>query len=227
MPTPSGQITLNDIWVEPNPSWNTSESFSAITYNSWAQGPLGASTYAWNGWGNDGGTNGADVIYNAGGYLQKGVDPINFANYSGLYYYFDQFSNIDITFESDNTVSNPPPAPPAPPIDNGITVEVFCYDSTGTYNVHNSFVINAPASTQQGIQSIPGGSAGCPFVENVYWEIIVSTLPNNTITNIDFKVNGTTRISVGSGGGSRTWTSTGASQGYSVSSGINYEVVVT
>jgi len=82
MPTPSGQISLDDIWIEPNPSWTSSESFGDIAYDSWAQGPLGSNTNSWNGWGNDGGNSGNDVIYSVGGYLQQGVDPINFANYS-------------------------------------------------------------------------------------------------------------------------------------------------
>jgi hypothetical protein len=227
MATPSGLITLNDIWIEPNPSWTTSESFSAITYNSWAEGPLGANTYAWNGWGNDGGTAGADVIYNAGGYLQQGVDPINFAGYSNKQYYFDPANLIDITFEYNNTVSNPPPVPPAPPIENSVIVDVACYDSTGTYTVHQGFTINANASSQQGVAQIPGGVTNSPLVENVYWAITVTTVPGNTLSNIAFKVNGTTVINVGYGGGSFDWNSSGASQGYTSSGGINYDVYIT
>jgi hypothetical protein len=225
MTTPSGQISLDDIWIEPNPGWTTSESFSAITYESWAQGPLGASTNAWNGWGNDGGNTGADVIYDAGGYLQKGVDSINFANYSNLTYYFNGTS-IDIQFSYNNTLTNPPPFPP-PPIINDVVVNVDCYDYSGTYPVHNSFSINAPANSSQGATSIPGGVTNSPLVENVYWSIGITTVPGNTISNIAFSVNGTVVYNATGAGGNFTWASGSASQGYTNSSGIVYDVYVT
>lgn len=223
MPTPSGQISLDDIWIEPNPSWSSSESFGDIAYDSWAQGPLGSNTNSWNGWGNDGGNSGNDVIYNVGGYLQQGVDPINFANYSNKYYYFDG-TNFDIKFSYNNTL--PPPGPP-PPVDNNVTVQVDCYDYSGTYPVHNGFSINAMANTSQSASPIPGGVTNSPLVENVYWSIIVTTFPGNAISNIAFSVNGTTVINIGSGGGSFTWSSGGASQGYTNGSGILYDVYVT
>ena len=226
MPTPSGQISLDDIWIEPNPSWTSSESFSAITYNSWAQGPLGANTYSWNGWGNDGGNSGNDVIYNVGGYLQQGVDPINFANYSNKYYYFDG-TNFDIKFSFNNTLSNPPPVPPNPPVNNDVNVQVWCRDYSNTYNVHNNFAINANASASQSATQIPGGVTNSPLVENVYWEISVTTIPGNTISNIAFSVNGTVKVNAGGGGGSFIWNSGGASRGFTNGSGILYDIYVT
>lgn len=225
MPTPSGQISLDDIWIEPNPSWTSSESFGDIAYDSWAQGPLGSNTNSWNGWGNDGGNSGNDVIYNVGGYLQQNVDPINFANYSNKYYYFDG-TNFDIKFSYNNTLTNPPPSPPNPPINNDVNVQVDCYDYSNTYSVHSSFNINAPANSSQAATPIPGGVTNSPLVENVYWSIIVNTDPNNTISNIAFDVNGTT-FNIGGGGGSFTWQSAGASRGLTDSSGILYDVTVT
>jgi hypothetical protein len=95
------------------------------------------------------------------------------------------------------------------------------------YRVHNDFSINANASTSQGATQIPGSVTNSPLVDNVYWDIIVTTAPGNTISNIAFSVNGTTRINVGGGGGSFTWQSGGASQGFTNSSGILYDVTVT
>ena len=223
MPTPSGQISLDDIWIEPNPSWTSSESFGDIAYDSWAQGPLGSNTNSWNGWGNDGGNSGNDVIYSAGGYLQQGVDPINFANYSNNYYYFDG-TNFDIKFSYNNTL--PPPGPP-PTVDNNVTVQVDCYDYSGTYPVHNGFSIHAMPNTSQSASPIPGGVTNSPLVENVYWSIIVNTIPGNAISNIAFSVNGTVKVNVGSGGGSFAWNTGGASRGFTDSSGILYDVYVT
>jgi hypothetical protein len=229
MTTPSGQISLDDIWIEPNPTWTSSESFSAITYNSWAQGPLGSNTNSYNGWGGDGGTTpvGADAIYNTGAPLQIGVDAINFANYSNKTYYFDG-STFNIQFSWSNPLTNPPPVPPNPPVNNDVNVLVSCYDLSGTYMVHNNFSINANASTSGGPSQIPGFVPGTsPLVENVYWSININTIPGNTISNIAFSVNGSNVYNAGSGGGSFTWTSGGASQGYTNSSGIVYDITVS
>ena len=229
MPTPSGQISLDDIWQEPNPGWTSAESFGDIAYDSWEQGSLGSQTNLYNGWGNDGSTMvipvGANVIYNAGGPLQRGVDPINFANYSNKYYYFDG-TNYDIQYSYNNTLNNVPFPPP--PIDNNVSVQVDCYDYSGVYIVHNQFAISANGGTSQGATQIPGFSAGTsPLVENVYWSITITTQPTNTISNIAFSVNGTTVYNAGGGGGSFTWQSAGASQGYTNASGIVYDVYIT
>lgn len=229
MPTPSGPISLNDLYQEGNPGWSTQESFSDITYDSWEQGPLGSGTNLYNGWGNDGSgfgaPVGANVIYNVGGALQKGVDPINFGNYTNKYYYFDG-SVFDIKYSYNNTLNNilfPPP-----PIINDVNVQVDCYDYNGVYTVHNSFAITANGGAIQSAITIPGFTANTfPLVENVYWSIIINTDPSNTISNIAFNINSVTVYNAGSGGGSFTWQSVGASQGYTNSAGILYDVVVT
>lgn len=228
MPTPSGQISLDDIWQEPNPGWTSNEPFGRVAYESWAQGPLGANTYASNGWGGDGGGGGvpvgANAIYNTGAPLQRGVDPINFANYSNKYYYFDG-TNYNIQYSYNNTLNNVPFPPP--PIDNNVQVNVDCFDYNGVYTVHNQFAISANGGTSQGATQIPGFTGTCPLVENVYWSITITTQPSNTISNIAFSVNGTTVYNAGPAGGSFTWQSAGASQGYTNGSGIVYDVYIT
>jgi len=230
MPTPGGPISLDDLWQEPNPGWSAQESFSDITYNSWEQGPLGSNINIYNGWGNDGSgfgaPIGANVIYNVGGGLTQSIDPINFGNYTNKYYYFDG-TVFNIQFSWSNPLTNPPPVPPAPPVNNDVNVQVVCKDYNMVYNVHNSFAINATAPSSGGPLPIPGGVTNSPLVENVYWEIIVNTIPGNTISNIAFSVNGINRINVGSGGGTFTWQSTGASAGLTNSSGILYNITVS
>ena len=229
MPTPGGPISLNDLYQEGNPGWSTQESFSDITYDSWEQGPLGSGTNLYNGWGNDGSgfgaPVGANVIYNVGGALQKGVDPINFGNYTNKYYYFDG-SVFDIKYSYNNTLNNV--LFPPPPIINDVNVQVDCYDYNGVYTVHNSFAITANGGAIQSAITIPGFTANTfPLVENVYWSIQINTTPSNTISNIAFSVNGTTVYNAGGGGGSFTWQSAGASQGYTNGSGIVYDVYIT
>lgn len=230
MPTPGGPISLNDLYQEGNPGWSAQESFSDITYDSWEQGPLGSGTNLYNGWGNDGSgfgaPVGANVIYNVGGALIKNTDPINFGNYTNKYYYFDG-SVFDIKYSWNNTLNNiffPPP-----PVINDVNVQVDCYDYNGVYMVHNTFNINAPGGTASpGSTQIPGFVANTyPLVENVYWSILVNTTPGNSISNIAFNINGVTVYNAGSGGGTFTWQSVGASAGLTNSSGILYDVVIT
>ena len=229
MPTPSGQISIDDLFQESTPGFTGAESFGRIAYESWAQGPLGANTYNSNGWGGDGSGGGVPVggnaIYNTGAPFQRGVDPINLANYSNKYYYFDG-TTYDIKYSFNNTLPNVPFPPP--PIVNDVTVTVNCYDYNGVYTVHNSFAISANGGTSQGATTIPGFTANSsPLVKNVYWNISVNTIGGNTIGNIAFSVNGTTVINVSAGGGNFTWQSVGASQGYTNGSGIVYDVYVT
>lgn len=229
MPTPSGQISIDDLFQESTPGFTGAESFGRIAYESWAQGPLGSSTYTSNGFGGDGSGGGVpaggNAIYNTGAPLVRGVDPINLANYSNKYYYFDG-TVYDIKYSYNNTLFNT--FFPPPPIVNDINVQVDCYDYNGVYSVHNSFNITANASTNQTPITIPGFTANTsPLVENVYWSININTNPGNTISNIAFSVNGTTVYNAGGGGGSFTWQSGGASKGLTNSSGIVYDVVVT
>jgi hypothetical protein len=228
MALPSTNLSLDDIYQESTPGFTpSSESLGGISYNSWAQGPLGSNTYAYNGYGMDGSGGGvplgANVIYDFPDLSSSIPDPTSFAEFTNNQYYFDG-TTFDIKFSYNNTVNNIPVPPP--PVDNGVTVQVDCYDYNGVYRVHDSFSINAQGGTSQVATSIAQPNP-CPLVDNVYWEIIVNTNPGNTISNIQFSVNGITRINVGSGGGSFTWQSTGASQGFTDSSGILYDVYVT
>ena len=228
MALPSTNLGLDDIYQESTPGFSSSESLGGISYHSWAQGPLGSSTYTYNGYGMDGSGGGVplggNVIYGFPDLSGSIPDPTSFAEFQNNQFYFDG-TTFDIKFSWNNTLTNPPPFPP-PPIDNGVTVQVDCYDYNGVYSVHNSFSINANANTSGGPSSIAQPNP-CPLVDNVYWAIQVNTNPGNTISNIAFSVNGTTRINVGGGGGSFTWQSGGASQGFTNSSGILYDVYVT
>lgn len=230
MALPSTNLGLDDIYQESTPGFSSSESLGGISYNSWAQGPLGSNTYTYNGYGMDGSGGGVpiggNVIYNFPDLDSSVPDPTSFAEFQNNQFYFDG-TTFDIKYSYNNTLTNSFPPPPNPPINNDVNVQVDCYDYNGVYTVHNSFAINAPASTSQGATSIPGGVTNSPLVDNVYWSIQVNTAPGNTISNIAFKVNGTTRINVGGGGGSFTWQSGGATQGFTDSSGILYDVQVT
>lgn len=229
MALPSTNLGLDDIYQESTPGFSSSESLGGISYNSWAQGPLGSNTYTYNGYGMDGSGGGVpvggNVIYNFPDLNSSIPDPTSFAEFTNNQFYFDG-TTFNITYSYNNTLNNV--MFPPPPIINDVNVQVDCYDYNGVYTVHNSFNISANAATSQGAIQIPGFVANSfPLVDNVYWSIQVNTTPGNTITNIAFSVNGVTRINVGGGGGSFTWQSGGASQGFTNSSGILYDIYVT
>ena len=234
MALPSTGLSLNDIYEESLPGYNHPDplSFTAVTYLNWTEGNAGAfgasQTVLFNPYSMDGTPSaplGADVLY---GFpiLDAGVDPTNFGEFRGQQYYFDG-TTFDIQFSFDNTV-NDIPFPP-PPIDNGVNVEIKCYDYNMVYEVHPQVNINAPGGASVGAASIPGFQANTyPLVENVYWEIVVTVPdPNTTITNIAFQVNGTTRKNVGPAGGTFDWQSAGASAGVTNGTGIVYNIYVT
>jgi len=228
MALPSTNLSLNAIYQESTPGFSTSESLGGISYNSWAQGPLGSSTYTYNGYGMDGSGGGVplggNVIYGFPDLSGSIPDPTSFAEFQNNQFYFDG-TTFDIKYSFNNTLNNS--FFPPPPVINDVVVQVDCYDYNGVYRVHNSFAINANANSSQGATTIPGGATTSPLVDNVYWSIQVNTNPGNTISNIAFSVNGTVRINVGGGGGSFTWQSGGASQGFTNSSGILYDVYIT
>jgi hypothetical protein len=235
MALPSTNLSLDDIYEESTPGYNHPNplSFTAVTYLNWTEGNAGSGgasqTLDFNPYSMDGqpiSPLGADVLYNFP-ILDAGTDPTSFAEYQNNQYFFDG-TTFDIKYEWNNPLTNS--LSPPPPIINDVDVTVKCYDYNMVYKVHNDFSINALASTSGGPNSIPGGVTTSPLVENVYWEIDVSVDPtNNSITNIAFQVNGTTRYNTGaiSGLNNFTWQSAGASAGVTNSSGIVYNIVVS
>ena len=55
MTTPSGPISIDDLYQETTPGYGTSNlSFGDVCFDSWEQGPLASGTNIYSGWGNDG-----------------------------------------------------------------------------------------------------------------------------------------------------------------------------
>ena len=83
MALPSTNLGLDDIYQESTPGFSTSESLGGISYNSWAQGPLGSATYTYNGYGMDGSGGGVplggNVIYGFPDLSGSIPDPTSFA----------------------------------------------------------------------------------------------------------------------------------------------------
>lgn len=231
MALPSTNLGLDDIYQESTPGFSSSESLGGISYNSWAQGPLGSNTYTYNGYGMDGSGGGVpiggNVIYNFPDLSSSIPDPTSFAEFQNNQFYFDG-TTFDIKFSYTNTKTNPPPFPP-PPVDNGVTVQVDCYDYSGVYKVHNTFSINANANSFAFPTTIPGFTPNqSPLVNNIYWVIQVNTNPGNTISNIAFNGGGGITFNIGPGGGSFTWQSSGAAAGTtSPFGGIDYNIQVS
>lgn len=235
MALPSTGLSLNDIYEESTPGYNHPNplSFTGVSYPNWTEGNAGSGgasqTLDYNPYSMDGqpiSPLGADVLYGFPILDASVPDPVSFAEYQNNQYFFDG-TTFDIQFAWSNPLTNS--FFPPPPTINDVNVTVKCYDYNMVYKVHNDFSINAPASTSGGPSSIPGGVTTSPLVENVYWEIDVSVGTPNSITNIAFQVNGTTRYNTGviSGLNNFTWQSAGASAGVTNSSGIVYNIVVS
>lgn len=237
MALPSTNLSLDDIYEESLPGYGHPNplSFTGVSYLNWTEGNAGATGASqavdFNPYSMDGqpiSPLGADVLY-AFPILDAGTDPTSFAEFQNQQYFFDG-TTFDIKSSYNNTLNNAPFPPPG--VDNNVVVEVYCYDYNMTYQVHSSFSINANAATSATATQIPGfiGST-YPLVENVYWEIRVAANPTNTISNVQFQINSTTRINTGAIAGGPpttfTWQSGGASAGVTNSSGIVYDVVIT
>ena len=93
MALPSTNLSLDDIYQESTPGFSTSESLGGISYNSWAQGPLGSNTYTYNGYGMDGSGGGVplggNVIYDFPDLSSSIPDPTSFAEFTNNQFYFD------------------------------------------------------------------------------------------------------------------------------------------
>jgi hypothetical protein len=199
MTIPTTDIGLDDIWNEAgNPSGND-YPFGTLADINYFEGSNGSGSYSYNGYGQNGNSSGADIIYN----LPTRSTDFQYDDFKGLDYFYDG-ATYDGYANATNNLSIPPF--PAPPSANDFQVDVYLYDSTKTYvYAQGNFTANA-----QGIVSAQIINASfSPLIDSCYWEIILTSDPQGTTGgNFDLNINGNpifTGQSLPTGGSQSSW----------------------
>jgi hypothetical protein len=196
MAVPTSNIGINAIYTEANgggPSSSSDTKVSDLFKKSYFEGPTGSSTISYNAWGEYGSTSGADRIY---GLSSKNTNN-SFGDFSGLVYFYDN-STYKVASRIRNSLQPPPfpPFPPTPANANDIVVEVWLYDSTGTYPYISSGAINANAQTGGYDQTSTVSATNNPIIAIGYWKVRITTnqfFPAGG-KNVNISLNGTNYV---------------------------------
>jgi hypothetical protein len=196
MAVPTSNIGINAIYTEANgggPGSSSDTKVSDLFKKSYFEGPTGSSTISYNAWGEYGSTSGADRIY---GLSAKNTNN-SFGDFSGLVYFYDN-STYKVGLRIRNNLQAPPfpPFPPTPPNSNDIVVEIWLYDSTGTYPYIASGAINANATPGGYDQTTTQSATSNPIIAIGYWQVRVTTnqfFPAGS-KNISIDLNGTNYV---------------------------------
>ena len=184
---------MTSIYSEANggsPGSGSNTNAGNLFKKSYFEGPGGNNTISYNAWGEYGNTSGANRIYSLSA---KNTDNA-FSDFSGLTYYYDN-STYKVAAKLQNTKQPPPyPGPPPPFYNNGVAVEVWLYDSTGTY----AYIASGAINTNPGdnfTQTLSFGTE--PIIAIGYW--IVRFTVNDTFpaggANVFISINGTSYVS--------------------------------
>ena len=221
MALPTTNISLGDIYAEPNGATAANIKASEILKLTYFEGPPFGSTIAFSAWGQYGNTAGADRIYG----LTGSNDNNALGDFRGLAYYYDN-SSYKVAARIINNKQNPPFPPPPPVYNNNIAIEINLYDSTTT----DKYVISGsiPAGSQSdNTNNITSGVGNEPIIAIGYWEVIVTI--NEAFPaggSIDVTINGTSYVSSGLSSNSQTtfrWNDTGATAAPVSSTGQGYD----
>ena len=128
MAVPNTNVSLGDIYAEPNGGTAADIKASEIMKLSYFEGPPNGSTISFSAWGQYGNTLGADRIY---GLTERNTDN-SIGQFRGLTYWYDN-STFSVVARINNTKQAPPYPPPPPIYDNTVTVEIWLYDSTNSF----------------------------------------------------------------------------------------------
>jgi hypothetical protein len=199
MAVPTSNYGISDIYSEANggaPSSGSNTAVSDLFKKSYFEGPTGSSTISYNAWGEYGSTSGADRIY---GLSAKNTNNA-WSDFSGLTYYYDN-STYKVAARIRNSLQAPPfpPFPPTPSNANDIVVEIFLYDSTGTYPYISSGGIAAPAQIGGYDQTttVSTTTPQNPIIAIGYWKVRITTnqfFPAGG-KNVNISLNGTNYVS--------------------------------
>jgi hypothetical protein len=222
MAVPTTNVSLGDIYSEPNGATAANTKASEIMKLTYFQGPgpIGNGDVSFRSWGQYGNTAGSDRIYG----LTAGNVNNAFGDFRGLTYYYDN-SSYKISADVENT-KQPPPGPPSPPYNNDIVVEINLYDSTNTYQYALSGAINVPFQSTSTGNTVSSASTS-PIIALGYWEVKVTN--NNSFPpggSIDIQINGTNYGGGGIPDSAQTtfrWDDVGATAAPIASTGQGYD----
>ncbi len=201
--------------------------FDIIARYGWNNGTAGSQTYAFYTWGYGFGSGGgyADAIYGLTPPTSGSNPPLTLGNWKGLQYWFDG-TTFDITWQGRNNLNVPPF--PTPPSANDVNIDVYCYDSSGTYAVFNNWSNLFAANTLYGSSQIPGFVPDqSPLVKDVYWKVDATTdLFNWAGGTLDIEINGTNVLSMGLQPGVNNFDWTQGSAGATNGTGILFDFII-
>lgn len=196
MAVPTSNIAISNIYSEANggsPGSGSDTNAGTLFKVSYFEGPPFGSTISYHAWGQYGTTSGADRIY---GLTAKNTNNA-FSDFSGLTYYYDN-STFKVVARIANTRQGPPYPPPPPFYDNNVGVEIWLYDSTGTYSYVASGSIPATAPSDN-TNTLTTGTGTEPIIAIGYWVTrftVNETFPGGG-ASIFVDINGTNYVNNG------------------------------
>jgi len=225
MAVPTSDIAISNIYSTANggsPGSGSNIAVSDLFKKSYFQGPgpIGSGTISYRAWGQYGSTNGADRIY---GLSAKNIDN-NFSDFSGLTYYYDN-SSYKVAANIQNTRQGPP-YPPFPLYDNNVGVEIWLYDSTGTYAYISSGSITATVPNYNQTFTLSDPTGNSPIIAIGYWVVrftVNNTFPGGGAT-VSISINGTSYVTGqnAASNGQTTFSYTGSGSAAVASTGQGY-----
>jgi len=204
MTFPTSDISMSAIWSEANTPYSTGQlSLLTMSFFSYFAGPNGSSSQTDNNWGVNEGS-GANRIYG----LSAKTSDYEIGDYSGLTYYYDN-STYQVTLAVTNNLTNPPPAPPAPPVFNDVNVNIELWDSSFSYQYLGGGGMAAAPGTY-GPSAV--SQTNDPIIFRGYWKVTVAGAnPSFAGGTANLSINGIvffTGQGVAAGSGGTTFTST-------------------
>lgn len=221
MTTPSTNIGIADIFIEANGSGGTDISFADLARISFFEGAGGSGAFAFNGYGRQGNTIGANRIFG----LSVQNTPQAIGDFTSKDYFYNG-TTFNIFLQFDNQL--PIPSFPFPPFGNDFTVQLELFDSTDTFQYATGSIGAVAQAT--GLINIEQASV-TPLINLAYWRMTISSDPQGGGGTTNLDINGTNFVNTTSpSGGSQLildFVTFGTSSVSTTFSGLDFFVTFT